>query len=612
MKRSPILKRIQKLIRGRASGLWRLLLLSAVVGAVAGLGAIAFYVMLDAAKYFFMDMLAGYHVPGPGGESSMFPALETPLRRGVLFLVPIIGGLLSGALVYWLAPEAEGHGTDAAIAAYHYHGGSVRARVPFVKAIASALTIGSGGSGGREGPIAQIGSGFGSTIARWFGLSARERRHLMAVGMAAGIGAMFQAPLAGALFAAEVLYRDLDFEYEVIVPSVIASVIAHAVFVMHFGKEPLFVTPPFVFAKPIQLAGYLVLALAVAAGAILYVRTFYGVRNVFAKMRIPLFLKPAVGGLLVGAIGLLLPEAMGTGDHMLQRALASGTSIEARFGAISGLLLLAVALGKILTTAFAIGSGGSGGVFGPALVIGGSMGGAVGIGLADLFPAMQIEPGAFVIVGMAGFFAAAANTPVSTILMVSEMTGNYNLLVPSMWVCIIAYLLARKHQIYEKQLPNRFDAPVHYGSMVDSVLRALTVQDALAVFGNPVHSLPADMPLAEVVRQFARSHQSSFPVVNSSGEMIGMVRGKDLRLAASLGGDLHRSVVAWDLTSTPVTVRRNDSLKTAVERMGAAEVDEIVVVDGPSPIRPAAVLRHHDILAAYHRLVTSEAVRDRR
>ncbi|RJP64893.1 MAG: chloride channel protein, partial [Candidatus Abyssobacteria bacterium SURF_17] len=346
----------------------RLLILCGLVGVVAGLGAIAFYWMLEFTKHYALGAIAGYYPPGPGGEAPLFPEGSVPFHRWMLLFIPAVGGLVSGLIVYTFAPEAEGHGTDAAISAYHFKRGEIRGRIPLIKTIASAITIGTGGSGGREGPIAQIGAGFGSLLGKVLRLSTHERRILMAAGMSAGIGAIFHAPLAGALFAAEVLYKEMDLEYEVIVPAIISSVIAYAVFAVRFGWNPLFQTPGFVFENPAQLIPYFFLALVVAGGAALFIQIFYGVRDYFRTIPVPNHIKPAIGGLIVGVIGFFLPDALGTGYGVVQEAFAGRPGI---------LLLVAIAFAKMLTTSFSIATGGSGGVFGPSVVIGGALGGAI-------------------------------------------------------------------------------------------------------------------------------------------------------------------------------------------------------------------------------------------
>lgn len=591
--------------------LLHLVLLSVFIGLISGAGAILFYTLLDAAKHLMLIGLGGYSPPGPGGEPPLFHAVfnNAPSHRWILLVLPVLGGLAGGALVYRFAPEAEGHGTDAAIEAYHHNEGRVRARVPFVKAIASALTIGSGGSGGREGPIAQIGAGVGSVVATRLGLAARERRILMVAGMAAGIGAIFHAPMAGALFAAEVLYRELDLEYEVIIPSIIASIMAYAVFATRFGWDPLFITPDFSFQHPGQLIPYLVLALAVAAGAWLYIASFYSVRNVFKKLPIPRYLAPALGGLVVGIIGFVVPQALGTGYGTVQKALVVGTNLQQdlqdQFGVsyhIGIKMLFLVFVAKIATTSFSIGSGGSGGVFGPAVVIGGALGGMIGLIMEQVFPGMDIQPGAFVIVGMAGFFAAAANTPISTVIMVSEMTGNYHLLVPSMWVCMIAYLLLQRSTLYEKQIKSRFDAPVHRGDMMEAVLKNISVRDAESdAKCKEVISVPSHALLQDLLLHFADSEQSCLPVVDDDKRVVGLIRGRELRSMIKQKAGLASVIIAEDMASPPVVVTEDESLMVAVRRMQENQLDELAVVDNSEQKHLLGVLSHSDIVAEYDR-----------
>lgn len=244
----------------------RVLGLSLLVGILAGVGAIVFYTACQVVVHYALDSVAGYRPHHPGGEPQLFRETKQPFRPWSLLLIPTVGGILSGLLVFTLAPEAEGHGTDAAIAAFHYRQGRIRPRVPVVKLIASALTIGTGGSGGREGPIAQIGAGLGSFVGNLFRLRPAERRILMAAGVGAGVAAIFRAPLAGALFAAEVLYRSTDFESEVIVPAALASTAAYCTFGMVFGWTPLFTLSPeliqsLTFRDPRQLLAYLLLGL---------------------------------------------------------------------------------------------------------------------------------------------------------------------------------------------------------------------------------------------------------------------------------------------------------------------------------------------------------------
>lgn len=274
-----------------------------LIGIIAGLGSVVFYYLCQVGIHFFMDFMAGYRPEAPAGEQHLFAPTNTVFNRWVLLILPAAGGIISGWLVYTFAPEAEGHGTDAAIEAYHSKGGFIRGRVPFIKTIASAITLTTGGSGGREGPIAQIGAGFGSFLATRMKLSDRERRIMMAAGVGAGVGSIFRAPLAGALFAAEVLYRDPEFESDVIIPAGISSVVAYCIFCLVFGWGSLFDSPGFKFQNPLELAPYTVLALVLVVTGIFYIKVFYGIAGFFHRLKIPNFLKPAIGGLATGIVG---------------------------------------------------------------------------------------------------------------------------------------------------------------------------------------------------------------------------------------------------------------------------------------------------------------------
>ncbi|MFO7884509.1 MAG: chloride channel protein, partial [Desulfobacteraceae bacterium] len=292
-----------------------------LIGIIAGLGSVLFHCLCHAGLHYFLDMMAGYRPPAPAGEPHLLPPTSTPFNRWMLLFLPAMGGVVSGWLVYTFAPEAEGHGTDAAIEAYHEKGGFIRGRVPFIKTIASAVTLTTGGSGGREGPIAQIGAGFGSFLATRLNLSDRERRIMMAAGVGAGVGSIFRAPLAGALFAAEVLYRDPEFESDVIIPAGISSVVAYCIFCLVFGWGSLFESPGFKFSNPLELGPYLVLSIVLVLTGIFYVKMFYGVTDLFHRIKIPNHIKPAIGGLITGIIGFFLPYTLAFGYGFVQKAI---------------------------------------------------------------------------------------------------------------------------------------------------------------------------------------------------------------------------------------------------------------------------------------------------
>jgi CIC family chloride channel protein len=534
------------------------------------------------------------------------------LRPWLLLVIPTLGGILSGLIVFTLAPEAEGHGTDAAIAAYHYHQGHIRPRVPVVKLIASALTLGTGGSGGREGPIAQIGAGFGSFLGRLLNFRAAERRILMAAGMGAGVAAIFRAPLAGALFAAEVLYRSPDFESEVIIPASLASVTAYCTFGLVFGWAPLFslspdMTAALTFYNPWHLLPYLLLALFLVVLAMLYTRTFYRTTQLFRQLPMPSHFKPAVGAFLSGAIGVALfyvlgrqPQALAVlsfGYGILQDALTDGQS-----GLMFALVLFAVALGKIFTTSLTIGSGGSAGVFGPSMVIGGCGGGALGIVLHHIWPWLVPQPATFVIVGMAGFFAAAAKTPVSTLVIVSEMTGHYSLLLPTLWVCVLAFLLSDEQSIYNSQVLSRSRSPAHQGDYVREVLSGLQVDQFLPA-QEEVPSLRPGSRIPEVVERLGGTSFHALPVTDERRRLLGVISLEEVLLASQLP-EVHPLVVAADLMRVDVTpLQPQDTLDRALELFVESNLLSLPVVADSCERRVIGIVKRSDVSSTYLRHV---------
>jgi len=600
----------------------RLMGLSMIVGVIAGTGAILFFVACQVVFHYALDLGAGYHPEPPGGEPPLLGEGSGALSPWLLLVIPALGGLASGVMVFTLAPEAEGHGTDAAIAAYHYHQGAIRPRVPLVKIVASALTLGTGGSGGREGPIAQIGAGFGSYLGKLLRLRPAERRILMAAGMGAGVAAIFRAPLAGALFAAEVLYRSPDFESDVIIPAGLASVIAYSTFGLAFGWGSLFTIKPdrlseLGFNNPLSLVSYLVLALFMIVLAMLYTRTFYGLTHLFHRLPIRPHFKPAIGALLTGVLAVGLYFALG-GQHegrgvsppvlsvlsfgygILQDAMDPAPGKASLFFA---LVLLAVAVGKIVTTGLTIGSGGSGGVFGPSMVIGGCGGGALGIGLNWLWAPLAPHPASFVIVGMAGFFAAAAKTPFSTLVMVSELTGNYNLLLPALWVCALAFLLSDEQSIYSSQVESRSRSPAHQGDYVRDVLAGLLVDQ----FVTPKQEVPVLGPgdrLALVLERLSATTFHALPVADAEGRYLGVVSVDEVHRASQLP-HLGTLLVAADMMRDDLTpLRPGDRIDRALELFVESDLLALPVVeDQDGAPRVVGIVKRSDVSSTYLRHV---------
>jgi chloride channel protein, CIC family len=429
------------------------LLLGTTIGVIAGLGAVVFYLVLKYTGEFLLGYLAGYHIPTPVGEGGSHGSAGFP-RPWAIPLVTTAGALLSALIVAKLAPEATGHGTDEAIEAVHTDPGKIRFRAVLVKMVASALTIGSGGSGGREGPTAQISAGFCSLLTRRLDLSDEDGRIAVALGIGAGIGAIFAAPLGGAVLAASITYRD-DFDYRNLLPGFITSGTAYAVLGAFLGFDPLFgyIDAEYRFEKAWPLLWFVVIGVVAAATGYLYARIFHA--SVALTRRLPggSVLKPAIGGLLVGLLGLLLPEILSSGYGWAQLA-ADRRSLMA----IPLWIIVVLPLAKIIATSLSIGSGGSGGLFGPGIVIGAFVGAAIWrLGELSGLPGVPGAPGIFVVVGMMTCFGSVARAPLAIMIMVAEMTGSFSVVPGAILAVGIASLLMSRTNvtIYEAQRLNR-------------------------------------------------------------------------------------------------------------------------------------------------------------
>jgi CIC family chloride channel protein len=573
--------------------LTRLILLSALVGVAAALGALMFTYVLDLAGNFFLTTLVGYRMPLPGAEGvTVIP--EPAARRWLLLLVPAVGGLLSGLTVYLLATEAAGHGTDAVIQSFHHGGGAMRKRIPFVKTLATAFTLGSGGSAGREGPIMHVGSGFGSMIGGLFESSPRERRLLILAGAGAGLGAIFRSPLGGALFATEVLYRDVDFETPALVPAFIASIISYSVYCGITGTwGAIFTVPVLKFNHVVELPVYVFLGVLCAALGALYLKAMHGAEeHVFGPLKVPVYVKPAIGGLLLGGVGYFLPEVLGQGYGWVQLALDGKMP----------LMLVAGMMGvKIISTSLTIGSGGSGGTFAPSVVIGGLLGATLGMLLRQWMPGISPDLPAFALVGMAGFLAGVAKTPLSALIMVSEMTMGYGLLVPLMLATAGAYVLVpRRLSLFKSQVNARVDSPAHEGEFVAGALERIRVKDALPA-GQKVVTFHRSSSLGEILDAASDSRQLVFPVLDDAEKLCGVIPFQNIRFFFTERQVPVHAVVAADLVApafSAVTLR--EDLASALRKFRLARLEELPVVEDESSLRIVGVLNRRDVLAAYH------------
>ncbi len=404
---------------------------SMLVGLVVGFVVVAFRYLIDF------------------GESLLMGGSWLAGRRWIMIFLPALGALAGYALIKRFAKLEHARGTDSAIKAYHQHGGYITSTVIPIKSVASVLTVGSGGSAGYEGPVTLIGAACGSVVARSLNLTVRARRILMAAGLAAGIAALFQAPLAGAIFGCEIFYSSSDVEYETVLPCFIAAPISYTIYAYFFGWQPL-------YENALRLLPYFALAIVITFGARFYISFFRGTEETFSNLRIPGSLKVVVGGLLVGLLGyFVFPGVYGAGYPIIRRCLVEDGN---------AVVFLAMFFLNVLSTSFTVGSGGSGGVFAPALVCGATLGAATGLFFARVLPASWgVHPSAFALVGMAGFLASSVRIPLTAIVMVAEISGNHQLLAPAMWVCGIAFWLNNGWSLYRSQPHSRETSPVHRG-----------------------------------------------------------------------------------------------------------------------------------------------------
>ena len=443
----------------------RLIAEMVLIGVVGALSAQLFMFLLRWAGNFFLVRLAGYQPPQLSAEGGELEQMIGPYGLWLIPVVTTLGGLISGLLVYSFAPEAEGHGTDTAVRAFHRTGGFIRARVPGLKMLASAITIGSGGAAGREGPTALITSGVGSIYASLTHRSDDDRRILVLAGMAAGLAAIFRSPIGTAIFAVEVLYGSMEFEAGTLLYTMLASVIAYAVNGVFVGWDSLFQVPRGLTVSGLSGYGwYVLLGLASGVIATILPNIFYGLRDAFHAIPVPPHVKPAIGGLGVGILALGLPQILGGGYGWIQQAID---------GRLTGSLLLLLLAAKILAFSLTVSSGGSGGVFAPTLYLGAMLGGY----MAHFTGEAQA---AFAVVGMAAIFAGAARVPIASLLMVSEMTGGYQMLVPAGLAVVLSYLVQstlsthfKYNSLYEAQIQSQADSPAHYVEHLRTSVRLL-------------------------------------------------------------------------------------------------------------------------------------------
>ena len=552
-----------------------------VVGLGTGLGA-AFFIRLLAEIQRFSIYVQG----------------RIGLIIGTLLIMGL-AGLVVGYMIEQWASEAKGHGVPEVMEAIAINGGHIRPRVAIVKIFASALTIGTGGSAGREGPIVQVGAALGSTLGQIFKFSDERIITLVACGSAAGIAATFNAPIAGTIFAMEVILSSFTIRYfgAVVISAVSASIVSRA----FLGNQPAFSVPSYPLSNLGEIPIYILLGILSAGVAVLFIKSLYGAEEVFDNWNIRMPYKTAIGLLLTAAVGLLFPhqEVLGPGVHAIGETIAENINVSIGF-------LAALLVGKLLATTFTLGSGNSGGVFAPGLFMGAALGGIVGTIAHSLWPGVAVNPGAYAIVGMAAVFAGAARAPITAVLIVFEMSNDYKLILPLMLATVLSTLIAElthPESIYTLKLKLK-GISLFRGRDVD-VLQAVTVREVMT---TDVKTVPKDISIVELSDRFGETHTHGFPVMDDDGSLYGLVTIGDLDRAVARGVP-RRTTVAEICTPRDklIYTTPHESVGEALARMGTRGLGRLPVLDERDSNKLVGVVRRGDIIRAYNIALTRRA-----
>jgi chloride channel protein, CIC family len=564
------------------------------VGALSALGAVAFRYAIrfvTEGSFELLPTLLGiaHGVVASTREDPRAAAAALPWYW--LLVVPALGAALAAPLIHYLAREAKGHGVPEVMESIALRGGAIRPRVAFVKALASAFSIGSGGSVGREGPIVQIGAALGSTVGQLLRMPGRHLRTLVGCGAAAGIAAAFNAPIAGALFAVEVILG--DFAVPQFSPIVISSVVATVVSRLFYGDFPAFRVPSYQLVSPFELGPYMLGGVLAGLVGVAFIRVLYASEDFFERLRIPELLKLPLGGLCVGAIGIFLPHVYGVGYSTINDALTSALPL--------GLLLLLLGA-KIVATSLTLGSGGSGGIFAPSLFLGAMTGGALGTLVHQIAPGATASSGAYALVVMGAVVAATTHAPITAIIIIFELTKEIAIVPPLMASCVISTIVSsylHPDSIYTLKLRRRGLDPFAEDS--PNVLQALTVRD---VIDRKPEVLAASQPFAKVLDLVVTSRHTEFFVVDAEQRLLGSIALAELRRLIFERDSLRNVVVAADLleTTRPI-VTQDDPLDWVVQLMSAAHTDELAVVDSLVTRKLVGSVEEREVVHAYNQEV---------
>jgi len=575
---------LARLLAVRPSDETQLILMAVVVGMVSTVGYALLRTSLEQTEAYFFGPLHSLLSIDMGGW-----------HRIAIILLPVLGIVCLIPLMLLFPGEVGGYGLPRFLEIVNLRGGVIRARAILIAIIAPALTIGSGGSAGLEGPIAQLGGAIGSNVGQTFGVSGTKLRLMVASGAAAGIAGVFNAPMAGVMFAIEIVLLG-DFEVHHFTPLVIAAGVATACSRMIFGNELMFDVLPYHLVSYWELFLYAGLGVVVGILAVLNIKIFYGIWDLFEASRLPRLVRPLTGAALVGIVGIGFPQVMGGGYHHIS---------EAMHGELPWLLMALLAILKMVATAMTLGSGGAGGVFAPAMVIGTMIGGAYGVLVHAAFPAITAPVGAYALVGLGAFLAAAAHAPLTAMFLLFEITNSHEIVLPILFASAIGTIIARV--FYHESLDT--EALVRKGVEI-KVGRELTAMNALSV-DDVMHDdftwVPESMDLHSLAQRFATSPWIYFPVLDEHERMVGIISLNDIRTVL-MEEELARLVVVADLmTREVITVFPDDTLNRAMEQFGRKDIEQMPVVSRKDPRRVFGMLKRQDVIRSYNEQILGRA-----
>lgn len=495
-----------------------------IVGIAAGIAAMGFSYLLHLAEDFVKTLYSATNENNLSLNEKLGNALSNPINSITIIVLPAVGGLVAGIIAYFFSRDSVGTGTDEMINAFHNNEGKISAKVPFFKSVATIFTLSTGGSGGKEGPISQVGAGIGVIVANLVKAGSRARRTLLLSGTAAGLGAIFKAPLGGALTAVEMVYKE-DLESDALIPAFLSSVTAYLIYTFYTGTDSFMKISELSTLHVPELWFYVILGILCFVFGFLFMKGFKDARSFIASIKIHPIIKPAIGGLLVGLLSLFFFEVSGTGANFLEDIIMGKevnyfSNYHSQFWIVCSLLLIAFL--KIVSTTLTIGSGGSAGIFGPSLFVGGMLGAAVGTFAQQMLPQYDIRVASYIVVGMGAFYAGVASAPIAGIVMICEMTGSYVLLPQLILVSIFTFILAKRISLYKSQVENRFKSPAHTWDMQVDLLDAVNISEQFKTPRN-FATINKNIKFKELQQLAANLHSSDFVVIDENNKYVGML-----------------------------------------------------------------------------------------